>query len=109
MDHQCFDTQQLIVYPPLGSFACRSAQWKPFAEVDEFRVTVIKVRQMDEMDIEVELCEGADTDVVHEIAIKLDSFLVFRPRVYHVAHYVLPRFEKRFIRLPCGSRQPDIG
>jgi hypothetical protein len=33
---------------------------RKFAEVDEFRITVNKVKQMDEMDIEVELCEGAD-------------------------------------------------
>ncbi len=41
---------------------------RKFAEVDEFRITVNKVKQMDEMDIEVELCEGADPEVVHEIA-----------------------------------------
>ncbi len=72
---------------------------RKFAEVDEFRITVNKVKQMDEMDIEVELCEGADPQVVHQIAIKLDSMLAFRPRVHHVAHNALPRFEmkaKRF-------------
>ena len=72
---------------------------RKFAEVDEFRITVNKVRQMDEMDIEVELCEGADPEVVHEIGIKLDSMLAFRPRVHHVARNALPRFEmkaKRF-------------
>jgi phenylacetate-CoA ligase len=72
---------------------------RKFTEVDEFRITVNKVKQMDEMDIELELCEGADPDVIHEIAIKLDSMLAFRPRVHHVAHNVLPRFEmkaKRF-------------
>jgi phenylacetate-CoA ligase len=72
---------------------------RKFAEVDEFRITVNKVRQMDEMDIEVELCEGADPEVVHEIGIKLDSMLAFRPRVHHVARNSLPRFEmkaKRF-------------
>jgi phenylacetate-CoA ligase len=72
---------------------------RKFAEVDEFRITVNKVKQMDEMDIEVELCEGADPEVVHEIAVKLDSMLAFRPRVHHVARNMLPRFEmkaKRF-------------
>ena len=72
---------------------------RKFSEVDEFRITVNKVKQMDEMDIEVELCEGADPEVVHEIAIKLDSMLAFRPRVHHVARNMLPRFEmkaKRF-------------
>jgi phenylacetate-CoA ligase len=51
------------------------------------------------MDIEVELREGADPEVVHEIGIKLDSMLAFRPRVHHVARNALPRFEmkaKRF-------------
>jgi phenylacetate-CoA ligase len=70
-----------------------------FTEVDEFRVTVNKVKQMDEMDIEVELCEGVDPNVVHEIAVKLDALLAFRPRVHHVAANTLPRFEmkaKRF-------------
>jgi phenylacetate-CoA ligase len=72
---------------------------RTFTEVDEFRITVNKVRQMDEMDIEVELCAGADPAVVHQIALKLDAMLAFRPRVHLVAHKALPRFEmkaKRF-------------
>jgi phenylacetate-CoA ligase len=72
---------------------------RKFSEVDEFRITVNKVRQMDEMDIEVELCEGADPEVVQEIGIKLDSMLAFRPRVHQVGRNALPRFEmkaKRF-------------
>ena len=72
---------------------------RSFAEVDEFRITVNKVRQMDEMDIEVELCPGTEPAVVEAIAIKLDSMLAFRPRVRGVAHHTLPRFEmkaKRF-------------
>jgi phenylacetate-CoA ligase len=72
---------------------------RKFREVDEFRVTVNKVKQMDEMDIEVELCESADPGVVQEIAVRLDSMLAFRPRVHHVAADTLPRFEmkaKRF-------------
>jgi phenylacetate-CoA ligase len=70
-----------------------------FTEVDEFRITVNKVNQMDEMDIEVELCKGTDPELVQAIAIKLDSMLAFRPRVHQVAHDTLPRFEmkaKRF-------------
>lgn len=72
---------------------------RKFAEVDEFRITVNKVRQMDEMDVEVELCEGADPNVVHAIAERLDSMLSFRPRVHHLPRNALPRFElkaKRF-------------
>ena len=70
-----------------------------FTEVDEFRITVNKVKQMDEMDIEVELSEGTDPELIHAIAVKLDSMLAFRPRVRQVAHNALPRFEmkaKRF-------------
>ena len=72
---------------------------RKFEEIDEFRVTVHKVRQMDEMDVEVELCEGADPNVVHAIAERLDAMLSFRPRVHYVARNALPRFElkaKRF-------------
>ncbi len=72
---------------------------RKFAEVDEFRITVSKVRQMDEMDVEVELCEGADPNVVHAIAERLDAMLSFRPRVHHLPRNALPRFEmkaKRF-------------
>ena len=70
-----------------------------FTEVDEFRITVNKVKQMDEMDIEVELSAGTDPELIHAIAVKLDSMLAFRPRVRQVAHNALPRFEmkaKRF-------------
>jgi phenylacetate-CoA ligase len=70
-----------------------------FTEVDEFRITVNKFRQMDEMEIEVELCAGTDPELIHAIAIKLDAMLAFRPRVHQVAHNALPRFEmkaKRF-------------
>lgn len=72
---------------------------RKFAEIDEFRITVSKFKQMDEMDIEIELCEGADPDVTHQLAVKLDGMLSFRPRVHHVSRNSLPRFEmkaKRF-------------
>lgn len=68
---------------------------RKFPQVEEFRITVNKVKQMDEMDIEVELCEGTDPTVVHEIASRLDSLLAFRPRVHHVEHHALPRFEMK--------------
>ena len=70
-----------------------------FADADEFRITVNKVKQMDEMDIEVELREDADSGVVLEIAVRLGSMLAFRPRMQQVARNALPRFEmkaKRF-------------
>lgn len=72
---------------------------RKFVEVDEFRISVSRVRHMDEMDIEVELRDGADGAIVDSIAEKLDSMLAFRPRVQQVARNALPRFEmkaKRF-------------
>ena len=72
---------------------------RKFTEVDEFRITVSKVKHMDEMDIEVELCEGADPRVVDSIAERLDAMLAFRPRVHNVGRNILPRFDmkaKRF-------------
>lgn len=68
---------------------------RKFPEVDEFRITVSRVRHMDEMDVEVELCEGADSTVVHSIAERLDTLLSFRPRVHHVGHNALPRFDMK--------------
>ena len=70
-----------------------------FAEIDEFRITVSKLREMDEMHVEVELVEGADPQVVEAIAERLDTMLSFRPRVQSVSRNELPRFElkaKRF-------------
>lgn len=72
---------------------------RKFAEVDEFRITVNKVKQMDEMDIEVELREGSDPRIVQAIAERLDAMLAFRPRVTDVGRNILPRFDmkaKRF-------------
>ncbi len=72
---------------------------RKFVEIDEYRVTVSKVRQMDEMEVEVELCEGADPNIVHAIAERLDAVLSFRPRVQSLPRNALPRFElkaKRF-------------
>ncbi len=70
-----------------------------FPEVIEFRVTVSRERQMDEMDVEIELGEGADAALPQAIAAKLASMLAFRPRVRRVERNALPRFElkaKRF-------------
>ncbi len=72
---------------------------RTFNEVDEFRVTVSKLREMDEMSLEVELMDGADPAVVEAIVAKLDTMLSFRPRVQLVPRNTLPRFElkaKRF-------------
>ncbi len=84
---------------------------RTFAEVDEYRITVHKERQMDEMDIEVEPAGGADPAAMSQaIAARLDAVLAFRPRVRVVAHNALPRFEmkaKRFhVQTPVQSPAP---
>lgn len=64
-----------------------------YPEVDEFRVTVRTVREMDEMEIEVELADGADPALVNVMAQTIDSALSFRPTVRLVERGSLPRFE----------------
>jgi len=69
-------------------------------EVDEFRVTVGKRGEMDELTIEVELVDGSDTERIPlEISQSISSELGLRPKVAAVSHNTLPRFElkaKRF-------------
>jgi phenylacetate-CoA ligase len=72
---------------------------RKFKEVDEFRVTVRTVKQMDEMEVELEFAEGADTSQADAIAQALDTALSFRPIVKIAERGALPRFElkaKRF-------------
>ncbi|MGQ0711674.1 MAG: phenylacetate--CoA ligase family protein [Rhodoferax sp.] len=84
---------------------------RAFAEVDEYRICVHKERQMDEMEVEVELLAGADPAALAQtIATRLDAVLAFRPRVRVVAHNTLPRFEmkaRRFhVHLPEQATAP---
>jgi phenylacetate-CoA ligase len=70
-----------------------------YQEVDEFRVTVSAVREMDEMDVEIELSNGANAALADSIAQAIDTALSFRPNVRVVERDTLPRFElkaKRF-------------
>lgn len=70
-----------------------------FDKVIEYRITVQRVREMDEMDIEVELTDGADSQIPNAIAQNIYHALSFRPNVRVVEHGALPRFElkaKRF-------------
>lgn len=72
---------------------------RKFDEVDEFRVTVSKHKHMDEMQVEVELVEGAQAAIADAIAERLGSMLAFRPKVMLAPRNTLPRFElkaKRF-------------
>lgn len=70
-----------------------------YQEVDEFRVTVRTVRQMEEMEVELEFADNADASLADAIAQSLDSALSFRPTIHVVERNTLPRFElkaKRF-------------
>ncbi|GIL16015.1 MAG: coenzyme F390 synthetase [Chloroflexota bacterium] len=70
-----------------------------FHQVVEYRITVQRVREMDEMDIEVELTDDADSTLPTAIAQNIYHALSFRPNVRVVEHGALPRFElkaKRF-------------
>lgn len=70
-----------------------------YPEVLEYRITITRVRAMDEMEIEVELTDDADAHLPDTIAQTIYNALSFRPTVRVVAHGVLPRFElkaKRF-------------
>ncbi|OQY97712.1 MAG: phenylacetate--CoA ligase [Chloroflexi bacterium UTCFX4] len=70
-----------------------------FHQVVEYRITVQRVREMDEMDIEVELTDDADRALPTAIAQNIYHALSFRPNVRVVEHGTLPRFElkaKRF-------------
>jgi phenylacetate-CoA ligase len=70
-----------------------------FDDVDEFRVTVRVVSEMDALDIELELRDGANPTVAAEIAKAIEATLLLKPTVRRVAPGTLPRFElkaKRF-------------
>ncbi|MGH2522506.1 MAG: phenylacetate--CoA ligase family protein [Anaerolineales bacterium] len=66
---------------------------RQFKEVDEFRVTIRTVRQMDEMDVEVELADGADPVIAQAVSEAIDTLLAIRANVQCVPRGVLPRFE----------------
>jgi phenylacetate-CoA ligase len=78
---------------------------RAFPDVEEFRVTLQKVRQMDELEIEVELRAGAESraqEVAEAITQRFRMLLGFRPKVEVVAQGTLPRFElkaRRFRKL----------
>jgi phenylacetate-CoA ligase len=70
-----------------------------YAEVDEFRVTVSKRGEMDELTIEVELAEGADGDAISKaIAQSIHSALGLRPTLEVVSSNTLPRFKLKASR-----------
>lgn len=77
------------VYPSAIENLMRSHQ-----QVDEFRVTVGKRGEMDELLIEVELVEGADSEAIPAaVAQTINAALGLRPKVSAVSRGTLPRFE----------------
>lgn len=64
-----------------------------YPEVLEYRITITRVREMEEMEIEVELTDEADAHLPDAIAQTIYRALSLRPTVRVVAHGVLPRFE----------------
>jgi len=66
---------------------------RQFREVDEFRVTIHTVRQMDEMEVEIELVENADPVIATAVGLAINSTLAIRPNIQLVPRGALPRFE----------------
>jgi phenylacetate-CoA ligase len=64
-----------------------------FQEVDEFRVAIHTVRNMDEMTVEVELADGADPAIAAAVAEAINSLLALRASIQVVPCGALPRFE----------------
>lgn len=80
-----------------------------YKEVDEFRVTVGKRGEMDELTIEVELAEGADGDSISKaIARSIHSSLGLRPTVKTIPHDTLPRFELKARRFHVETKEPVL-
>src|SRR3989442_4920582 len=72
-----------------------------FAEIEEYRVEVTRVREMDELRCAVEPRAGAPADLVERVATAIRRELGIRCAVEAVAPGTLPRFEmkaKRFTR-----------
>lgn len=71
-----------------------------YPEVDEFRVTVTKRGVLDDLKIEIELAEGADTEAIPAaVAQMVNQHLGLRPTIAATPRGALPRFElkaKRF-------------
>lgn len=66
---------------------------RAFDEVTEFRVTVLREKELDIMRIEIE-CSGSDEKIIaQKITESIHNRLGLRPKVEPVAHNSLPRFE----------------
>jgi phenylacetate-CoA ligase len=72
-----------------------------FGEVEEYRVEVARVREMDELRCTVEARPGASADVAERVATAIRRDLGIRCMVDMVPPGTLPRFDmkaKRFVR-----------
>ena len=87
------------VYPSLIENVVRG-----FPQVGEFAVHVRRPGAMDELEIDIEVEEGAEA-VVEGLAAQLHRGLALRPRVRAVARGSLPRFEMKARRV-TDHRQP---
>jgi phenylacetate-CoA ligase len=76
-----------------------------FKEVDEFRVAIRTVRNMDEMTVEVELADGADPDIATAVAEAINSLLALRVSLQIVPCGTLPRFELKARRFHDHRRR----
>ena len=87
------------VYPSLIENVVRG-----FPQVGEFAIHVRRPGAMDELEIDIEVEEGAEA-VVEGLAAQLHRGLALRPRVRAVAPGSLPRFEMKARRV-TDHRQP---
>lgn len=70
-----------------------------FAAIEEFSVDVFRKREMDEMEVKIEVVGAEPQTVASALALELQNRLAFRPIVTVVPANTLPRFElkaKRF-------------
>jgi phenylacetate-CoA ligase len=72
---------------------------REYAEIDEFQVTVSKRGEMEELDIEIEVADGANGDAItNALRQSIHSALALRPTVVEVASNTLPRFKLKASR-----------
>mgnify|MGYP005843776145 CR=1 FL=1 len=73
---------------------------RQFDAVEEFFVEVFRRREMDEMEVKIEVSQGEPETVASALSTELQKRLAFRPIVTVVPRNTLPRFElkaKRFV------------
>jgi phenylacetate-CoA ligase len=77
---------------------------RQFEAVDEFRVTVSTQRKMGELEVELELAEGADAEQTQtDVERAIQNSLGLRPTVTVVSRGSLPRFELKARRFQVAD------